>query len=92
VIEILRNPASDGHCFNIGNPQGSITNLILAKMIKRLAESHSEIVFKQHPGPEVEIRVPSIEKAQTILGYTPKINLESGISKTIEWYRSHQGV
>jgi nucleoside-diphosphate-sugar epimerase len=91
VMAILTNPASDGHCFNIGNPQGSITNYQLARMIKRLADSESDIVFKKHPGPEVEIRVPSIEKAQTLLDFTPKVNLETGISKTIEWYRTHTG-
>ena len=47
------------------------------------------MVFKPHPGPEVELRVPSIEKAITLLGYQPKVSLENGIQRTIPWYREH---
>jgi nucleoside-diphosphate-sugar epimerase len=46
-------------------------------------------MFKPHPGPEVDLRVPSIEKAQTMLGYQPTVSLENGISRTIPWYAEH---
>jgi nucleoside-diphosphate-sugar epimerase len=75
--------------FNLGNPQGTITNLELARMITRLTRSPSEIVFQEHPGPEVEVRVPSIEKAIGLLGYAPRVALEEGILRTIPWYRDH---
>jgi nucleoside-diphosphate-sugar epimerase len=58
-------------------------------MIIRLTHSKSPIVFKPHPGPEVDLRVPSIDKAMTMLGYRPTIALETGISKTIPWYQEH---
>jgi nucleoside-diphosphate-sugar epimerase len=58
-------------------------------MIVRLTNSKSDIVFKPHPGPEVDLRVPSIEKAISLLGYQPKVALETGISRTIPWYREH---
>ena len=54
--------------------------------------SQSGIVFKPHPGPEVDLRVPSIEKAQALLGYQPKSSLEAGISRTIPWYAEHLSV
>ena len=41
------------------------------------------------PGPEVDLRVPSIEKATTLLGFKPTISLEAGISRTIPWYAEH---
>ena len=78
-----------GQAFNLGNPQGTATNFELANMIIRLTESKSEIVFKPHPGPEVDLRVPSIDKAATILGFKPTVSLEAGISNTIPWYREH---
>jgi nucleoside-diphosphate-sugar epimerase len=78
-----------GQVFNLGNPQGTVTNFELANMIIRLTNSKSEIVFKPHPGPEVDLRVPSIEKAQSLLGFTPTVSLEAGISNTIPWYREH---
>jgi nucleoside-diphosphate-sugar epimerase len=58
-------------------------------MIIRLTNSKSEIVFKPHPGPEVDLRVPSIEKAMALLGFKPTVSLESGVSRTIPWYAEH---
>jgi nucleoside-diphosphate-sugar epimerase len=37
----------------------------------------------------VDLRVPSIEKANTLLGFAPTISLEAGISRTIPWYAEH---
>jgi UDP-glucose 4-epimerase len=89
VLRCAEWPEALGHAFNIGNPQGTITNLELARMIIRLTNSTSDIVFKPHPGPEVDLRVPSIEKAQRLLGYNPQIALEAGIGRTIPWYQEH---
>ena len=89
VLRCAERPEAVGQVFNVGNPQGTITNFELANMIIRLTNSRSEIVFKPHPGPEVDLRVPSIEKAQTLLGYRPKVSLEAGISRTIPWYADH---
>ena len=86
VLRCAENPAAVGHAFNIGNPQGTATNFELANLIIRLTNSKSEIVFKPHPGPEVDLRVPSIEKAQTLLGYRPTVSLEHGVKQTIAWY------
>jgi nucleoside-diphosphate-sugar epimerase len=66
-----------------------VTNFELANMIIRLSNSTSDIVFKPHPGPEVDLRVPSIEKASEMLGYRPKISLESGVRQAIEWYAAN---
>ncbi len=90
VISLLDSPKSIGQTFNLGNPQGSITNLELAKMIKRLVVARSKIIFKKHPGPEVQVRVPSIHRARCLLGYCPKIGLEEGITRTIAWYRNFE--
>jgi UDP-glucose 4-epimerase len=89
VLRCVENPAAIGHAFNIGNPQGTATNFELANLIIRLTNSKSEIVFKPHPGPEVELRVPAIEKAMTMLGYRPTVSLEAGVKQAIEWYREH---
>lgn len=77
--------------FNIGNPQASLTNLNLAKTIIRLTGSSSRIVFKPHPGPEVEMRIPDIDKAQSLLDYEPQVDLERGLNMTIEWFKEHIG-
>lgn len=92
ILACLESPRALGHVFNLGNPQGTITNLELARMVGRLAGSRSEVVFQEHPGPEVEVRVPSIEKAVELLGYAPLVSLEEGILQTIPWYRDHLDV
>ena len=89
VLRCCENPAAIGQAFNIGNPQGTATNFELANLIIRLTNSKSEIVFKPHPGPEVELRVPAIEKAMTLLGYRPTVSLETGVSQAITWYREN---
>ena len=89
VLRCCEHPAAIGHAFNIGNPQGTATNFELANLIIRLTNSKSTIVFKPHPWPEVDLRVPSIEKAMTLLGYRPTVSLEAGVSQAIAWYRDH---
>ncbi|HET9705214.1 MAG TPA: NAD-dependent epimerase/dehydratase family protein [Vicinamibacterales bacterium] len=89
VLRCAERPEAVGQAFNLGNPQGTATNFELAKMIIRLTDSKSDIVFKPHPGPEVDLRVPSIEKAASLLGYKPTVSLEAGITKTIPFYREN---
>jgi nucleoside-diphosphate-sugar epimerase len=89
VLRCAEKPEAVGQAFNLGNPQGTATNFELANMIIRLTNSKSEIVFKPHPGPEVDLRVPSIEKAASLLDYKPAVSLEAGITKTIPFYREN---
>ena len=89
VLRCAENPAAIGQAFNIGNPQGTATNFELANLIIRLTNSKSEIIFKPHPGPEVDLRVPSIEKAMSLLGYKPTVSLEAGVAQAIAWYREN---
>lgn len=85
---ILSNPKSEGEIFNIGDPQATSTILQTAQTVIRLANSGSKIEFKEIKYPEVDIRVPSIEKAKRVLGFKPKVSFEEGIKKTIEWYKN----
>ena len=89
VLACVERPEAIGHAFNLGNPQGTITNLELTRMILRLTKSRSEITFRPHPGAEIELRVPSIHKAAGLLGYAPSVGLEEGISRTIAWYAEY---
>ena len=86
---ILSNPKAEGEVFNIGNPQATSTTLQTAETVIRLANSKSKIEFKELQYPEINIRVPSIEKAKRILGFKPKVGFEEGIKRTVEWYKGH---
>lgn len=90
ALEIIALKEDIGNqVFNIGNPQATVTVLGLAQQIIDLTNSKSSIVFKPHPGPEVEIRIPDISKAQSILGYIPKTDLKDGLIRSIEWYQKN---
>jgi UDP-glucuronate decarboxylase len=76
-----------GNVFNIGNPRGTLTIKSLAEKIVLLAKSESLIQHVPKNYLDVEMRIPSIEKAQKILGFNPKIDLDDGLTRTIDWYR-----
>jgi len=92
ILLCLEKKEAIGEVFNIGNPKGTITILALAEKVIQLAGSSSRIVHVPKTYVDVELRVPSIEKARHLLGFEPKIDLNEGLKRTIEWYRSKIGV
>jgi len=78
----------DNEIFNIGNNTEPVTIFELAKTIKKITNSKSEITFlpfedtERKRTSEIMKRIPDITKAQNILGYNPRISLNEGI-KTI---------
>lgn len=88
ILRTLTKPEAVGHVFNIGNPRGTVTINTLAEKIRDLAGSNSQLVYVKKDYVDVELRIPSIEKAITLLNYQPKIDLNEGLGRTISWYRS----
>lgn len=86
IMLCLENEQVIGQVFNIGNPRATVTILSLAEKIKSIAESSSEIVFVPKNYVDVELRIPDIRKSKELLGYSPKIDLNEGLKRTIEWY------
>ncbi len=86
VLLCLSKPEAIGHCFNIGDPRGTITVHGLALAVVRVTYSKSRIIYVPKEFPDVELRIPSIDKAKNILGYQPKIGLEEGLRRTATWY------
>jgi UDP-glucuronate decarboxylase len=76
-----------GQVINIGNV-GEITVLALAKKVIDITGSPSTITF--HPLPEDDPlrRRPDVTRAKQILGWEPKVPLEKGLVRTIDWIRS----
>ncbi|MFT6006326.1 MAG: UDP-glucuronate decarboxylase [Pseudoalteromonas tetraodonis] len=70
---------------NIGNPN-EFTILQLAETVKGMTNSSSGIVLKPLPSDDPKQRQPNITMAQEILGWTPTIELEQGLAKTIEYF------
>jgi nucleoside-diphosphate-sugar epimerase len=88
IVLAMARVEAIGQAFNIGNPRSTITIYQLAHLIIRLAQSKSEVVSVPWDAADVELRVPDIHKAEKLLGYRPKVELEEGIARTIEWYRN----
>ena len=86
-LSVMEKEEAIGEVFNIGNPQATTTVLGLAQSILRLTGSSSKIIFKPHPGPEVEVRIPDISKARRLLGFKPSVDLDEGLSSSIDWYK-----
>ena len=72
---------------NIGNPH-EMTVLQFAKKIIELTGSKSPIVYKPLPQDDPQVRQPDINKAKKILGWEPKVKLEEGLARTIEYFRA----
>ena len=88
AIELaLTDERAVGHAFNIGNPRSTLTIYNLAWLIARLAGSKSPIRHIAWPHADVELRVPVIDKARQLLDWEPRVELEEGLLRTIDWYR-----
>ena len=86
VLLCMEKPEAIGQSFNIGNPRGTITIHGLALAVMRVTFSKSKIVHVPKTFADVELRIPNITKAKTILNYSPKVGLEEGLKRTAEWY------
>lgn len=84
---VLSRDEAPGHTFNIGNPRSTVTIYNLAREIIRLSSSGSTIEHVQWNHPDVELRIPNVNKARDLLGFEPQIDLEEGLLRTISWYR-----
>jgi dTDP-glucose 4,6-dehydratase len=73
---------------NVGNPD-EITILDLAKRIRDLAGSDSEIEFIERPVDDPSVRRPDITLATTELGWCPQVGTQDGLKRTIAWFRRH---
>jgi dTDP-glucose 4,6-dehydratase len=69
---------------NIGNAE-EVKVLDLARTIAMLAGSRSEVIFTERPVDDPEIRCPDLSLARSLLGWEPKVSLEDGVQRTIEW-------
>jgi dTDP-glucose 4,6-dehydratase len=84
---ILRLAAShEREPVNIGNPV-EFTILECASMVRELTGTQSRIVFQPLPQDDPKQRKPEIAKARRLLGWEPKVDLRTGLLKTIEYMR-----
>jgi len=71
---------------NIGNPH-EMTIEDIARTIIRMTGATSRLVYRPLPEDDPKVRQPDITRARTLLGWEPKVGLEEGLSRTLEYFR-----
>src|ERR671935_2123425 len=89
VIRLLESDVNDP--VNIGNPH-EMTIEEIARTIIRLTGSRSRIVYRPLPEDDPKVRQPDITRARTKLGWEPKVPLDDGLRRTLEYFRKKLGL
>jgi dTDP-glucose 4,6-dehydratase len=83
----VRLSKSDEHLpVNIGNPN-EFTILECAQMVLKVTGSKSQILYEPLPQDDPKQRCPDITKARQLLGWEPKIDLETGLRKSLDYFK-----
>jgi nucleoside-diphosphate-sugar epimerase len=72
---------------NIGNP-AEMTIEEIAKVIIEMTGSKSTIIYKPLPEDDPKVRRPDITRARALLGWEPKVDLRTGLTSTIEYFKT----
>jgi len=87
IMAILATSSFNGIPVNVGN-SNEITISQLAKTIKKITKSDSELTFLPPASDDPKRRCPDTNKLQKI-GWSPKVSLEAGLIETIEWIQKN---
>jgi dTDP-glucose 4,6-dehydratase len=85
IIKLMLSDENDP--VNVGNPS-EMTIKEIAETIIRMTGSTSKIIYKPLPTDDPKQRKPDITRARTLLHWEPKVQLEEGLIKTIEYFRT----
>jgi dTDP-glucose 4,6-dehydratase len=84
IIRLMLSKENDP--INIGNPQ-EMTIEQIARMIIEMTGSRSRIIYKPLPTDDPKVRQPDITRARTLLGWEPKVTLDQGLGRTIDYFK-----
>ena len=85
IIKLMLSDINDP--VNIGNPR-EMTIKEIAETIIKMTGSTSKIIYKSLPTDDPKVRQPDITRARTLLKWEPKVPLEEGLVKTIDYFRT----
>ncbi len=86
LIKLMNSPDDFTGLVNLGNPV-EFSILELAQKVIELSGSKSKIVYKPLPQDDTVRRCPDITVAEKKLGWQPKMSLEVGLRKTVEYFQ-----
>jgi dTDP-glucose 4,6-dehydratase len=79
--------SNEAYPVNIGNP-GEMTIQQFAERILALTGSKSSIVHRPLPVDDPKVRQPDIGKARKVLGWEPRVELRTGLERTLAYFRT----
>ena len=85
IIRLMLSKINDP--VNIGNPH-EMTIEEIAKTIIRMTGAKSRVIYKPLPTDDPKVRQPDITRARTLLEWEPRVPLEEGLVKTIDYFRT----
>lgn len=88
MIKMMENDKNFVGPVNLGNPDEFTIKELAEKILQMIPESKSKIVYKPLPSDDPRQRKPDINLAKKMLNWEPKIKLEEGLRKTIDYFRS----
>jgi len=86
IEKAMFSDKTKGEVINLGNPEER-TILELAEIIGKISGVSSEITFEELPEDDPKVRKPDISKAERLLGWKPKVGIEEGLEKTIQYFK-----
>jgi UDP-glucose 4-epimerase len=90
IFLCINHPKAVGESFNIGNQKAITTIYGLANTVVRVLGSSSKILFTRKEYADIELRIPSVQKALDVLGFEAEVDLEDGICRTAAFYRGRK--
>jgi len=88
LMRCIEDPKAVGESFNLGNSRAIMTTLGLAQMVCRVLKSDSKILFRDELSADIQLRIPSVEKTQKVLGFKAQVDLEEGILRTADFFKT----
>jgi len=86
LVKLMDSDSNIYYPINLGNPE-SLKIVNLCKIIIKLTNSNSNIVFKKLPDDDPKLREPCIDLAKKVLDWKPKIKLNLGLLQTIKYFK-----
>jgi UDP-glucuronate decarboxylase len=85
LVRLMNTPDEFTGPVNIGNP-GEFTIMELAEKVREMTGTRSELIYKPLPQDDPIMRKPDISVAEAVLGWKPKVPLDEGLRKTIDYF------
>ncbi len=88
-MKVMFTEGTKGEIYNLGNP-GEFTVKALAELVNKLTGKNSEMLFSGNFRENDPMkRRPDISKVKAATGWEPKVSLEEGLQKTIDYYKNN---